>query len=124
FMRHQDESRRTETALERTLLDESLLHRTEVNVVIEVLDRRDGFAVDESRRIQAARHGDVVDDHGAATAETLAAALASAIQIQPAQQFDEIFVSLDKHLSLASVQHETDRLGVRIHLNLRSDFRP
>src|ERR1700751_344025 len=123
-MRHQDESRRTETALERTLLDESLLHRTEVNVVIEMLDRRDGFSVHKRRRVQAARYRDVVDNDRAATTETLAAAFASAIQIQPAQQLDEILVGLDKHLGLASVQHETDRLGVLIHLNLQSDFRP
>src|SRR5580704_10280871 len=77
---HQYESGRAEAALERALLDEGLLDRVERAVGVERLDRRHLGAVRERREIEAARHRGAVDDHGAAPAQALAAALARAVQ--------------------------------------------
>src|ERR1700686_3123405 len=82
LMRHQHEAGRAEAALERAAIDESLLHIGQRAAGIEMLDGRDALAVNPDREIEAAGHGDIVDQHGAAAAQSLAAAFARAEQIE------------------------------------------
>src|SRR5262245_43067605 len=73
---HQQETRRAVTALESAGLDEGLLHRAEPVAGRERLYRGDLGAVDEGGEVEAAGHGLAVDQHRAASAHALAAALA------------------------------------------------
>src|SRR5205807_652104 len=75
---HQDETGSAEAALEGAGLDESLLHGTELPVAGEMLDRRHLGAIHEGREVETTRHRAAVDQHGAAAAQALAAALARA----------------------------------------------
>src|SRR5262245_3951730 len=79
---HQHEARRTETALERAFLNECLLDRVEHVVAIEVFDRFHHGAVSEGSEVEAARDRAAVDNQGAAPAQSLAAALACAIETE------------------------------------------
>ena len=108
LMRHQDETRRAEAALERAAIDEGLLHLGQRAIGIEMFDGRDLLAVDPDAEIEAAGHGDVVDQHGAAAAQALAAAFARAEQIEALQQFDEIAMRLDGGRDRFAVEREID----------------
>src|SRR5215831_19309607 len=91
--RHQHEARRAVSALEGAGLDEGLLHGAEIERlrIRERLDRPHLGAVDERGQVEAAGNGRAVHQHGAAAAQSLAAALARAHQIEFAlQQLDEV----------------------------------
>src|SRR5262249_59381200 len=98
-------------AREGARLDEGLLHRTERlrARVSERLDSAHLAAVDEGGEIEAAGDGRAVDQHGAAAAHALPAALARAHQIELAlQQLDEIVMRLDLGRDLLAVEREAD----------------
>src|SRR6516164_4939799 len=110
--RHQHEARRAVSALERTGLDERLLHGIEIVRVRvrERLDRAHLGAVDERGQVEAAGDGRAVHQHGAAAAHALPAALARAHQIEFAlQQLDEVVMRLDLGRDLLAVEGEADR---------------
>jgi hypothetical protein len=65
---HQHEAGRAEAALEGAMLDEGLLDRIEIAVLVEGFDGLDPGAVGEGGEIEAARHRAAVNDEGAATA--------------------------------------------------------
>src|SRR5262245_13262654 len=108
---HQQESRRAIAALEGARLDEGLLHRTE-RLRLRIRERLDGAhlgAVDKGGEVEAAGDGRAVDQHGAAAAHALPAALARAHQIKLAlQQLDEIVMRLDLGRDLLAVEREAD----------------
>src|SRR5215471_6378053 len=108
---HQQESRRAIAALEGARLDEGLLHRTE-RLRLRIRERLDGAhlgAVDEGGEVEAAGDGRAVDQHGAAAAHALPAALARAHEIEFAlQQLDEVVMRLDLGRDLLAVEGEAD----------------
>src|SRR6516165_4334135 len=112
--RHQHETRRAVSALEGAGLDEGFLHGAEIERV-RVRERLDGAhlgAVDERGQVEAAGNGRAVHQHGAAAAQSLAAALARAHQIEFAlQQLDEVVMRLDLGRDLLAVEGEADRAG-------------
>src|SRR5216117_4098826 len=73
--RHEDEPRRAEAALHAAAFDERFLHHVESAAG---LDGRYFAALGERSEIQAAGHGAAVDEHRAAAAQALPAALARA----------------------------------------------
>src|SRR5215831_8151056 len=108
LVRHQHESRCAEAALERTRLYESLLHRRQSGL-IEMLDGRDLRPVRAHREIETARNRDIIHQHCAAAAQTLAAGFARAGQAELVQQLDESPMRLDNGAHRAIVQREADR---------------
>ena len=84
--RHQHETRRAEAALRGAGFEEGLLDRRELAVLGEAFDGRDLLAVGERREIEAAGHRGAVDQHRAAAAQALRAALARAEQIEAVAQ--------------------------------------
>ena len=66
--RHQHKARCTEAALRRAALDEGLLHRRELAVGREALDRRHLGTVGKDGEHQTARYRAPVEEHGAAAA--------------------------------------------------------
>ena len=84
-------------------------------VGIEMLDGRDLLAVDPDAEIEAAGHRDIVDQHGAAAAQALAAAFARAEQIEALQQFDQIAMRLDGGRDRLAVEREIDDLHAHRH---------
>src|SRR5580704_10127336 len=106
---HEDEPGRAEAALERALLDEGLLHRIEAAVRVERLDRRHLGAVREGGEIETARHRGAVDEHGAAAAQALAAALARAVERElVAQHLEDGVVRRDLGADRLAVEGEAD----------------
>src|SRR5260370_88081 len=109
---HQHEAGRTETALERAVLNECLLDRVEHVVAVEVFNRLHHGAVREGRKVQAARDCAAVDDQGAAPAQSLAAALAGAIETEiVAHHFEQAVVRGDLRRNLFAVEREGDGAG-------------
>src|SRR5262245_59912070 len=110
--RHQHEARRAVPALEGAGLDEGFLHGAEIERV-RIRERLDGphlGAVDEGGQVEAAGDGRAVHQHGAAAAQSLAAALARAHQIEFAlQQLDEVVMRLDLGRDLLAVEGKADR---------------
>src|SRR5687768_15079163 len=80
--RHQHEAGRAIAALHRAAFEESFLFRTERAIGGKVFDRDDFGAVEEGRQVEAAGNRAAVDEHRAAAAQALAAALARAEQIE------------------------------------------
>ena len=122
-MHHQHETRRTEPALERAAIDERLLHDRQRAAGIERFNSGNGFTVDPRREIETTGYCFVVYQHGAATAQTLPAALARAEQIEALQQLDQIAMRLDLGRNRPAVEREID--GAHTHLftpgnNIRS----
>src|SRR5262249_4247240 len=110
--RHQHEARRTEAALGRARFQERLLHRAQLAVDRKALDRRDRFACGECREIEAARDGGAVDEHGAAAAQPLRAAFASAVEIEPvAQKLDDRLMRRNRRGHLLAIEGEMDAAG-------------
>src|SRR2546423_14671397 len=94
--RHQDEARRAEAALEGGALDECFLHRVELARALYGLYM---CALGERREVQTARHRRAVDEHRAAAAEALPAALARPVQTERvAQHLDQRLVRRDLRL--------------------------
>jgi hypothetical protein len=93
--RHQDEARRAEAALKGARFDEGFLHRIELAAVRETLDGFEAGAVGEYGQEQTARHGAAVDDHRAASAQSLGAALSRAAKAKLLQQLDQILMRRD-----------------------------
>src|SRR5580704_10063617 len=108
LMHHEHESRCAEAALERATVDERLLHDRQRAIGIERFDRGDALAVDPGREIKAARHRLVVDQHGAAAAQALAAAFARAEQAEALQQLDQVAMRLDVGRNRLAVEREID----------------
>ena len=92
----------------------------------EALDGRDLLAVHERREIEAARHGGAVDQHRAAAAQPLRAALARAEQLEAvAQDFDDRLVLGDLRRYRLAVEGEIDGAHHLLQrLALRSAQRP
>src|SRR5215470_17686526 len=106
---HQHEARGTETALERAFLNECLLDRIEQVVAVKVLNGLHHGAVGERREVEAARDGAAVDDQGAAAAQSLAAALARAIEMEiVAHDFEQAVMCADLRGDLFAVEREGD----------------
>src|SRR5580692_7314614 len=110
LMHHEHKTRRAEAALERAAIDEGLLHDRQRAIGIERFDRGDALAVDPGREIKAAGHRLVVDQHGAAAAQALAAAFARAEQIEALQQLDQVAMRLDLGRDFLAVEREIDVL--------------
>ena len=72
----------------------------------QVLDGDHLGAVHERREIEAARHRAAVDQHRAAAAQALAAALARAMQVALLQQLDQVLVHADLGGNLGAVEGE------------------
>src|SRR5712671_6085427 len=109
---HQHEARRTETALERAVLDARLLDRVEHVVAVEIFNGLHHGAVREGSKVQAARHRAAVDDQGAAPAQSLAAALAGAIETEiVAHHFEQAVVRGDLRRNLFAIEREGDGAG-------------
>src|SRR5687767_3824770 len=104
--RHEHKARRAEAALEGRALDEGFLHRIKLSAFF---DRPHFSALGELREIQAARYRGAVDEHGAAPAQPLAAALARAEQAEVlAQNLDQRLVRGDLRLDGLAVQLEVN----------------
>src|SRR5688500_2227147 len=104
--RHQHEARRAEAALECGRVDECLLHGVELAVR---LDGRHFRAFEQRGEVQATRNRAPVHQHGAAAAQPLRAALASAVQAERLpQHFDQAFVRRDLRAHRLAVQTEAD----------------
>src|SRR5437762_3538628 len=115
---HQHETRRAEAALERAGLNKGLLHRIEPAVASEVLDGQNLGAIGERCEVKTTRHGVAVDQHGAAAAQSLPAALACAEQVELlAQQLDQAQMRREGCLDGAAVECEADRTDA--HRNLK-----
>src|ERR1700722_4055268 len=110
LMHHEHETRRAEAALERAAIDEGLLHDGERAIGVERFDSGDALAVDPGREIKAARHRLVVDQHGAAAAQSLAAAFARAEQVEALQELDQVAMRLDVGRNFLAVEREIDVL--------------
>src|SRR5580704_14914748 len=108
LMHHEHKTRRAEAALERAAIDEGLLHDGERTIGIERFDRGHALAVDPGRKIKAARHRLVVDQHGAAAAQALAAAFARAEQVEALQQLDQVAMRFDLGRDFLAVEREID----------------
>src|SRR5436190_21750396 len=110
--RHQDEARRAEAALEGGPLDECFLHGVELSRALYGLYM---CALGERREVQTARHRRAVDEHRAATAEALPAALARPVQTERvAPHFDQRLVRRDLRLDRLAVQSKLDRASHRL----------
>src|SRR5690349_15514993 len=92
-LRHQDETGRAESALECTGLDEGLLYRVKFSRFVEMLHRHHVGGIEKCRKIKTGGDRLVVDQNGAATAESLPAALPCAGQCKPGlQHFDDVLI--------------------------------
>src|SRR5579864_440652 len=104
--RHQDEARRAEAALEGARLNEGFLDGIERIAMLDGLDRG---TVSECGKVEATRYRLTVDQHGAATAKTLAATFARAEQIEALlQQLDKGEVGFDLGRNLLAIQCEAN----------------
>src|SRR6266481_8064372 len=109
---HQHKARRTETALERAFLDECLLDRIEYAVAVKVFDCFNGSAIRKRRKEQAAGDRAAVDDQGAAPAQSLAAALACAVETElVAHHFEQAVMRGDLRRHLFAIEAEGDGSG-------------
>ena len=98
---------RAEAALEAVVLDERPLHRMEIAVRREPLDRRDLAAVGLEREQRAALHGPPVDEHRACAALARVAADMRARQPEPvAQGMDEQRTAFDLERALLAVDRQ------------------
>src|SRR6202008_3484649 len=109
-MHHEHKARRAEAALERAAIDEGPLHDRQRAIGIERFDGGDALAVGPGRKIKAAGHRLVVDQHGAAAAQALAAAFARAEQIEALQELDQVAMRLDVGRDRLAVEREIDVL--------------
>src|SRR5438874_6041725 len=92
FLRHQDKTRRTKSALERTVFDEGLLDWMKLVSTGEPFDSHDFTPVNKRREIQAAAHSQTIDECRAAAAEALAAAFSPSEQTEiTAQHINQRF---------------------------------
>src|SRR5215475_10913915 len=74
--------------------------------------RDDVGSVDEGGKIEASRHGEPIDQHGAAPAQALPTAFARAEQLEIAlQQLDKIVMLLDHGRNRRAVEGEANGLG-------------
>jgi hypothetical protein len=113
--RHQHEPGRAEAALEGTALDERLLYGIQSRSAV-VLDCDDVCALDERRQIEAAGDRLSIDEHRAATAQSLTAALARAEERELLlQQFDEIVVRRDLGRNRFAVERKPYRVQYSAH---------
>src|SRR5215470_14370258 len=109
---HQHEAWRAEPALGRARFQERLLHGAERPVRRQLLHGGHTLAVRERREVEAAGHSSVVNQHRAAAAQALRAALARAEEIKAiAQHFDDGVVGRDLGCDLLAVEGEMDRAG-------------
>src|SRR5215510_2649312 len=114
--RHQHEARCAESALGRARFQKRLLHWRELSIRCQMLDGRDRLAINEGREIEAARHGGAINEYGAATAQSLRAAFARAVEIKTiAQNLDDGLMGRDLGRNLLAVEGEVD--GAR-HVDL------
>ena len=106
--RHQDEARGAEAALEGGALDERILHRVERVAAFYGLY----FLVfSKNSQIKASGDGSAVDQHGAAAAQALSAALARAVEAERvAQHLDQVLVRRHLRRHGLAVQAELDFL--------------
>src|SRR6185295_13030347 len=73
-------------------------------------DGEDLFLVGQSRKVEAARDGLAIDQHGAAAAQPLPATLARAVQAERLpQHLDQALVRRDLRLDRFAIQPEADR---------------
>ena len=109
FLRHQDETRCTETALERTSLDKGFLNRIKIIAICEALDGLHICAIDKPGEHQATSNGAPVDENRTAAAKALPAAFARAFQVEfVLQQFNKRLPAPDDCRRLLAVQGEID----------------
>src|SRR5579871_916705 len=108
LMGHQHKTRRAETALECTRLDERLLHGRKRAAFVQMLDGCDAFSVDANGKIETARDRDIVDQDRTAAAQSLAATLTRAEQPQFMQQFNEIAMRGNRGAHGASVERKAN----------------
>src|SRR2546423_362012 len=105
--RHQHESRRAETALERRALDECFLHGVELRACLHRLHLR---SLGQGGEVEATGHGGAVDQYRAAAAQPLAAAFARAEEPELlAQHLDQRLVRRHLRLDAFTVKPELDR---------------
>src|SRR6058998_2945265 len=83
---HQNESRRAKAALKSAVGDERLLNWMQFTIGSEPFDSRHFSPVHKSRQVKTPANRDAVHDCGAAPAESLPAALASAKEAEVAPQ--------------------------------------
>ena len=103
-------------ALETGLGDECLLYRVEHAAVGQSFDGYHFCAVDKCRKVETARDRRAIDEHGAATAQPLSAALASSEKIEFAlQHLNYCFVNRDVSRRLAAIQGESYRAPSLTH---------
>ena len=123
FLRHQDHPWRAETALKRTVGNESFLDRMYLTAIGESLYRQDLRAIDERSKIEAARYRHSIHQYRAASAQSLATAFARAIQAKLAlQHLHQILMHRDVRAYLTAIKRETDGSSrVFAHL-IRSSF--
>src|SRR5882672_4121287 len=102
--RHQHEPGGAEAALEGARLDERLLHRIQLAAAFNSLYVR---AFGERREVQAPGHRGALDQHGAAAAEPLPAALARAVEPERvAQHLNQRLVRRDLRLDAFTIELE------------------
>ena len=98
--------------MEGAALDEGLLHRVEFAGRGQMLDRDHLAAVEKDREREAARNRLAVDQHGAAAAQALPAALARAGERElRLQHFDDVVVRLHVGGDRPAVEGELNRAG-------------
>src|ERR671925_2085048 len=95
FHRH-DHARRAIAALKSLMLEKRLLHRVEFSADRQPLDGGDCFALRIGSEHQTRAHGPAVDQHGARTADTDAAAFYRTSEREiVAQPFQQSLVRFD-----------------------------
>jgi hypothetical protein len=110
--RHQDESGGAEAALRCATFEEGLLHRREFAVGRKPFDGDYIRALRKRRKIKTAGHRLPIDQHRAATAQPLRAALARTEQLEPLlQDLDQILVRRNVGRDLLAIEREMDRAG-------------
>ena len=115
-----DKSRRAESALQRILRHEGLLHRVQF-CCANTLDGDHGFARRRARRQQAAHHRCAVDQHGAGAADAGAAHELGAGQVERiTHEIDEKRIGIVGYLFDAAVDRH--RTHLRSPVLLREDF--
>src|SRR5688572_28240619 len=121
--RHQHETRRAEPALEGGALDERLLNRVER---LPGFNRGNLRALRHGGEVEAAGDCGAVDEHRAAAAKALTAALARAVQAERvADHFDQRLVRRDLRRDRLAVQLEADlssHRGSRSRVQTASGF--
>src|SRR6266567_3327256 len=108
--RHQHEARRAKAALGGSAFEKGLLHGAQFSARRQMLDRHDLGAVGEDRKEETPRHRLAVDQHRAAAAQALGAALARAEEVEALlQELHEVLVRRDFGRDLLAVEGEMDR---------------